>query len=68
MVKVKYVTTGTLQPGNCVTAILQADDISEVGPSMNVVGLPTGCTLDMGSVAVAADFQVKALKSDGSWV
>lgn len=68
MVKVKYVTTGTLQSGNCVTAILQADDISEVNPSMTVVGLPSGCTLDMGSMAIAADFKTKALKSDGTWV
>ena len=68
MVKLKYVTTGTLQPGNCVTGILDADDIDEVDSSMTVVGLPTGCTLDMGSMAIAADFQTKRLQSDGTWV
>lgn len=67
MVKLKYVTTGTLQPGNCVTAILQADTKGEVGPSMTVVGLPAGCTLDMGSYVVTADFQVGSLKSDDTW-
>lgn len=67
MVKVKRVLTGVLQSPNCVTAELFADAKSDVGSSMTVVGLPTGCTLDAGSYVYTGDFHVGILLSDDSW-
>jgi hypothetical protein len=67
MVKLKSISSGTLQAPNCVTAKLFADQKSEVTAGMTIVGLPVGCTLDIGSSVMTAAGDIAFLKSDGTW-
>ena len=50
-----------------VTGKLFADAKSEIGPSMVVVGLPEGYTMDFGSSVMTADAEIAYMKSDGTW-
>ena len=46
---------------------LTCDSISEITPNMKIEGMLDGYTLDFGSTACSASFEVTMLKSDGTW-
>lgn len=46
---------------------LFADSKDEITPTMQIVGLPDGYTMDFGSSVLTADGEVAFLKSDGTW-
>ena len=46
---------------------LTCDNISEITPSMKIEGMLDDYTLDFGSTACSASFEVAMMKSDGTW-
>ena len=46
---------------------LFADTKDEVTSSAEIIGLPQGATIEMGSTVVTADADVAFMKSNGEW-
>lgn len=65
MVKVTAMTN-TDQNENSYKVSLFTDTKAEVG-SAEIVGLPKGATIEMGSVCLTASGEVAFMKSDGTW-
>lgn len=55
--------------GNLKTVKVQlfADAKSEVTADANIIGLPTGKSIEMGSSVITAAGEVAFMKSDGTW-
>lgn len=64
MVKVFQIVT---RAKDGVVAILYADDIAEISPTMTVVGLPEEDALKSASIAFDASFNTKVLTTVGDW-
>ena len=52
---------------NSYKVSLFADTREEVVPGAEIVGMPEGATIEMGSDVFTSDSQMAFMKSDGQW-
>lgn len=52
---------------NSYKVSLFADTREEVVPGAEIIGMPEGATIEMGSDVFTSDGQIAFMKSDGTW-
>lgn len=52
---------------NSFKVSLFADTREEVTPDAEIIGMPEGATIEMGSDVFTSDGQIAFMKSDGQW-
>ena len=66
MIKVTEIQTTDLEM-NSYKVSLFADTKSEVTPDAEIIGLPEGATIEMGSSVLTAGAEIAFMKSNGQW-